>query len=98
MKTQTTATEAIDALAHWSENFTHPTPFALFLDLIGWSEDTYGERLCGDRPPALGWVEASKLAAALDAWADHPREVEAAVAAIAELTDVPEPPSGEAAA
>lgn len=84
MNTQTAAAEAVEALAVWSENCEHPTPFALFLDLIGWSEDTYGERLCGDRLPAIGYVEAGKLAAALEAWADRPREVMAAVADIIE--------------
>ena len=80
----TTTTEAVEALANWSTNCEHPTPFALFLDLIGWSEDNYGERLCGNQQPAIGYVEAGKLAAALEAWADSPREVEAALADIIE--------------
>ena len=79
-----TAMEAVEALAHWSENCEQPTPYALFLDLIGWSEEAYGERLCGDRLPNLGYVEAYKLAQALEAWSDHPREVEAAVSDLTE--------------
>jgi len=84
MTTTATATEAVEALADWSTNCEHPTPFALFLDLIGWSEDNYGERICTDKQPLIGYIEASKLAAALEAWSDRPREVEAAVADIIE--------------
>jgi len=90
MTTTATATEAVEALADWSTNCEHPTPFALFLDLIGWSEDNYGERICTDKgsglhvQPGIGYIEASKLAAALEAWSDRPREVEAAVADIIE--------------
>jgi hypothetical protein len=78
------AQEAVQSLSDWSENCEHPTPFALFLDLIGWSEDAYGERLCSESMPAMGYVEAYKLAQALEAWSDHPREVEACVSDLIE--------------
>jgi hypothetical protein len=78
------AVEKVFALSVWSENCQHPTPFALFLDLIGWSEDTYGERLCSESMPAMGYIEAYKLAQALEAWSDHPREVEAFVSDLIE--------------
>lgn len=29
-------------LSRWSENYDQPTPYTLFLDLIGWSGETYG--------------------------------------------------------
>jgi hypothetical protein len=70
------AVDAVEALADWSENCEHPTPYALFLDLIGWSEEEYGCRLCSEAMPKVGYVEAFKLGQALEAWADHPREVE----------------------
>jgi len=78
------ARDAVQYLADWSENCEHPTPFVLFLDLIGWSEDNYGERMCSDRTPCIGYVEAYKLAQALEAWSDHPRDVETQVADIVE--------------
>jgi hypothetical protein len=84
MTTKESVADAVQSLAHWSENCEHPTPFALFLDLIGWSEETYGERLCSEQQPAIGYVEASKLAQALEAWSERPREVEAIVADIIE--------------
>jgi hypothetical protein len=82
MTNTNTALETIQALADWSENCEFPTPFALFLDLIGWSEETCGERMCSESMPAIGYVEAYKLGQALEAWADHPREVEEAVTAL----------------
>jgi hypothetical protein len=78
------AQKAVQSLSDWSENCEHPTPFVLFLDLIGWSEDTYGERLCSESMPAMGYIEAYKLAQALEAWSDHPREVEAFVSDLIE--------------
>jgi hypothetical protein len=76
MTNTTSALDAVEALAVWSESCEQPTPYALFLDLIGWSEEQYGCRLCSESMPALGYVEAYKLGKALEAWADHPREVE----------------------
>jgi hypothetical protein len=84
MTNTTAAVEAVEALAVWSESFSHPTPFQLFLDLTGWSEDTYGERMCSEAMPQMGYVEAYKLGKALEAWADHPREVEAFVSDLIE--------------
>ena len=84
MKTKESATDAVQSLAQWSENCEHPTPFALFLDLIGWSEETYGERLCSEQQPLIGYLEASKLAQALQAWSERPQEVETIVADIVE--------------
>ena len=82
-----TALNAVELLANWSESCEYPTPYALFLDLIGWSEETYGCRLCADLIPQLGYAEAYKLGQALEAWADHPREVEAEVSRLAGLED-----------
>jgi hypothetical protein len=59
---------AIAGLYHWSLNFDPGTgPFALFLDLIGWSEEHIGEALY-PYPPNLGYVELSKLADALNSY------------------------------
>ena len=76
------ATEVVRDLADWSDNCERPTPFGLFLDLVGWSEETFGCTVCDGQLPNLGYVEAGKLAAALEAWSDRPRDVETAIAEV----------------
>ena len=59
----------------WSENYDFPSPASLFLDLIGWSEEEHGDRLCRNEFPTLGYLEADFFADALKEWAEHPAEV-----------------------
>jgi len=64
-------------LASWSYNCDHPTPFTLFLDIIGWSDEEMGEpmfdlRKCGS---TFGYLEIGKLAAALTQYSDRPHDV-----------------------
>jgi hypothetical protein len=66
-------------LFEWSENYQFPSPASLFLDLIGWSEEEHGERLCQNKMPTLGYLEADYLGDALKEWADRPNEVYAFV-------------------
>ena len=49
--------------------------FWIALDLIGYSEDEYGERLCADRVPSLGYKEHHLLGWALLAYAHRPGDV-----------------------
>lgn len=51
-------------------------PFLVFLDLIGWSVENFGGRLCV-MPKHLGYVELGYLADALTEYADQPHEVTA---------------------
>jgi len=63
-------------LAEWSQNFGTPTPFALFLDIIGWSEENMGEPMfSGSISEKFGYLEISKLAAALSEYANCPIDV-----------------------
>jgi hypothetical protein len=71
---RTKALDAIEDLFTWSSNYSYPTPATLFLDLIGYSEDHYGERLCVN-PPQMGYVELGYLGEALSGYADYPGEV-----------------------
>jgi hypothetical protein len=57
--------EAIDNLFSWSNNYDHPSPAELFLDLIGYSLDELGENLCSGAQPVLGYLELDLLADAL---------------------------------
>jgi hypothetical protein len=68
--------DAVSDLYHWSTNFDPGTgPMTLFLDLIGWSDDEIGEPLYSLKGASLGYLELSKLAAALTEYADRPHDV-----------------------
>lgn len=78
---------AVADLFHWSTNYDPGRgPSTLFLDLIGYSADEYGEALYraehGDY--GLGYVECGKLAAALTEYADRPGDVRDFVSALIE--------------
>ena len=76
--------DPIARLWHWSLNCYYPTPASLYLDLIGWSEEELGYRLCGDTMPAVGYLEAGMLGEALTAYSDHPQQVTDYVTALLE--------------
>jgi hypothetical protein len=65
----------VDDLWHWSENYQFPTPASLFLDLIGYSADEFGESLCSGGAPILGYHEHHLLGWALLAYAHRPADV-----------------------
>lgn len=69
------ARELVSDLWSWSENFNYPTPASLFLDLIGYSEDELGGRLCESATPTLGYREHHLLGWALLAYAHRPSDV-----------------------
>lgn len=63
-------------LYDWSTNYDPGRgPITLYLDLIGWSQDEYGEPLYDLATMSLGYVELSKLAAALTEYAHRPHDV-----------------------
>jgi hypothetical protein len=65
----------IDDLWSWSANYQFPTPASLFLDLIGYSADEFGEPLCSAGAPMLGYHEHHLLGWALLAHAHRPSAV-----------------------
>lgn len=69
------ARELIDDLWSWSANYSFPSPASLFLDLIGYSVEELGDRLCGHAMPSLGWEEQHRLGWALLAHAHRPADV-----------------------
>jgi hypothetical protein len=76
------------ALAEWSLNYDHKTgnPYQIFLDLIGYSEGEYGEKLFnGKFFQVLGYMEIDYLADALKEYADNPTAVLNFVAELQEL-------------
>ena len=69
--------DSVQDLYSWSLNYDAGTgPFTLFLDLIGYSFDEYGEALYTLTDASLGYVELGKLAAALNDYSDYPATVE----------------------
>jgi hypothetical protein len=64
-------------LFRWSVNYDHPTPAALFLDIIGYSDEEYGEPMFSlkDCPERFGYMEIGMLADALKEYADDPTRV-----------------------
>lgn len=65
----------VQDLYSWSLNFDPGQgPFPLFMDLIGVSEDMFGENIY-KAEYSLGYLELSKLAAALSEYADYPTSV-----------------------
>ena len=69
------ARELVDDLWNWSQNFDFPSPASLFLDLIGYSQDEFGQELCSDGRPSLGYHEQDLLGWALLAHAHRPADV-----------------------
>lgn len=71
------AQEAQD-LYSWGLNCDrNANPFLVFLDLIGWSKEHYGQDLVIRDLGYLGYVELDHLASALKEYAISPREVDA---------------------
>ncbi len=68
---------SIQELFHWSQNFSFPSPFSVFLDLVGYSEEEFGEPLVqGNISSILGYRELNLLGLALQEFADDPGRAE----------------------
>lgn len=68
--------DAVQDLYSWSLNYdAGKGPFTLFLDLIGYSFDEFGEALYSLTEASLGYLELDKLAKALTEYADRPQDV-----------------------
>jgi hypothetical protein len=64
-------------LASWATNYDPKTgtPFGVFLDLIGYSEEQFGQNLVMNPQRVIGFLEADYLADALKNYANNPAEV-----------------------
>lgn len=57
---------SIKDLYEWSTNYDYPSPYSVFLDLIGYSRDELGTALVADITKApLGYLELDYIADAL---------------------------------
>lgn len=84
-----TYAENVGELYHWSSNYNNFSPFRKFLDLIGFTEEMYGEEMPlsnWERPSfELGYVELGKLGEALSEYANRPQEVTRFIAELLEV-------------
>jgi len=71
-------TKETASLFSWSENYEYPSPATLFLDLIGYSDEHFGEPMY-DLSKALGYLEIAMLADAMKEYAENPQQVSAFV-------------------
>lgn len=84
-----TYAECVGELYHWSSNYNNFSPFRKFLDLIGFTEEMYGEggTLSNWERPSfeLGYVELGKLGEALSEYANRPEDVTRFIAELLEV-------------
>lgn len=75
------------ALASWSRgNYDYRrSPYLLFLDLIGYSEEEYGQNFITDHSKVLGYLEMDYLADALKEYAKRPLDITDLIGKHAEL-------------
>jgi hypothetical protein len=71
-------TEKTAELYSWSTNYDLKlgTPFGLFLDLIGYAEEQFGEKL-NPRSFVVDYESGYAIGQALIEWSDRPYEIEA---------------------
>lgn len=70
--------ESVTELIQWSMNYdlAKGTPYHIFLDLIGYSDEHFGGQLFKGNPrDVLGFVEIGYLADALQEYATNPQQV-----------------------
>jgi hypothetical protein len=71
-----TYAEKVAHLVSWSMNYDYKgSPYLVFLDLIGYSRDEYGEPFMKEPDLVLGYLEISMLADALREYSDRPVDV-----------------------
>lgn len=76
--------EETTALFEWSRNYNYPTPATVFLGLIGYGEEEWGEAMQIPQGVALGYLELDYLGDALKEYASNPQTVSEAIAEMLE--------------
>ncbi len=72
-------------LYNWSTNYNSwSSPFALFIDMIGWSEENWGCKVYTAESHQFGYIELSHIADALQEYVRHPQETHEYVSALLE--------------
>jgi hypothetical protein len=72
---------SIEDLYNWGTNYDYEqNPFTFFLDLIGFSEENYGQKLA--QKAVLGYVELDYIADALKEFVIRPSDAETFIQAL----------------
>lgn len=80
--------EYVAELVSWSMNFDYKTrPYLIFLDLIGYSMEEYGEPLTDPKNYNLGYVEHDLIGKGLIEYAQNPQMVLKYIADLQEAED-----------
>lgn len=66
-----TNTNNTERLWLWSDGYDFPTPFTVFLDIIGWNDAHFGGKVANPMPD-MGYLEATLLGQALIEYALDP--------------------------
>lgn len=75
----------IAGLYNWSTNYDYgKSPFNLFIDMIGWSEDNLGCNTFSADSNYFGYIELSHIADALQAYVRHPQDARDYIEALLE--------------
>jgi len=78
LEQETVHTEKVRALVNWSMNYDikKGTPYQIFLDLIGYSVEHFGEAIVQDViKVSIGYKELGFLGEALTEYSDSPKDV-----------------------
>jgi hypothetical protein len=78
LERETVNTEKVRALVNWSTNYDirKGTPYQIFLDVIGYSVENFGEVIVKDiTKVSLGYKELGFLGDALTEYSDSPKDV-----------------------
>lgn len=78
---------AIMDLYDWSKNHDHPSPWIFFLDLVGYSQDNFGETLYEGKRIYGQHIDLDYLADALKCWAVRPNDARDLIAKIELMED-----------
>lgn len=76
--------EETTALFSWSTNYEYPSPATVFLGLIGYGEEQYGEAIQIPQGVALGYLELDYIGDALKEYANNPNTVTEAITELLE--------------
>lgn len=78
LETENPHTEHTNRLFQWGLNYDNRnSPWMLFLDIIGYSQEQYGSNLHkGEYAASIGFLEADYLGRALIEWSDRTQQVE----------------------
>jgi hypothetical protein len=66
----------VAALYSWSTNYDHSkSPLAMFMDIIGYSEEALGENIFEGSISSMGYIELGHISDAMQEYVRNPQDV-----------------------